>query len=149
IVTLLDHLGLRMCELIGHSAGGAIAVLVAARRPDLISALVVADGNLDPGGGGFSASIAAQSELDYGGGGYAAQISSRHDQARGADGSEDRAVFVGMLQIASPVAIHRTACSLVEMPRPTVREHLLRIHTLARTFLVGARTVEAETPTGA
>src|SRR5438552_12986506 len=59
VVTLLDKLGVRGCEVIGHSAGGSIAVLIAARRPDLVSALVVADGNLDPGGGAFSASIAA------------------------------------------------------------------------------------------
>ena len=53
-----------------HSAGGAIAVLVAARRPDLVGALVVLDGNLDPGGGSFSASVAAQSEAAYVASGY-------------------------------------------------------------------------------
>jgi pimeloyl-ACP methyl ester carboxylesterase len=148
VVTLLDQLGLRKCVVIGHSLGGAIAVLIAARRPDLVAALVVADGNLDPGGGGFSASIAAQSESAYVGGGYLAQIASLRERARAGDGSEGLAAFVGMLQVASPAALYRTARCLVEMPRPTVREHL-ELLALPRTFLVGSRTLEAETSSGA
>src|SRR5207244_2091599 len=31
VVTLLDKLGVRGCEVIGHSAGGSIAVLIAPR----------------------------------------------------------------------------------------------------------------------
>jgi len=46
--TLLDQLGLHGCEVIGHSFGGSIAVMMTARRADLVSALVVVDGNLDP-----------------------------------------------------------------------------------------------------
>jgi pimeloyl-ACP methyl ester carboxylesterase len=148
VVTLLDQLGLRMCEMIGHSSGGAIAVLIAARRPDLVAALVMADGNLDPGGGAFSASIAAQSESTYVGRGYQAQIASLRDRARAVDSSEGPAELVGMLQVAAPDAVHRTARSLVEMPRPTVREQLVQV-TMPRSFLVGARTLEAETPSGA
>jgi len=77
--------------------------------------------------------------------GYGAQLALRHEQARAGDGSE--AVFVGMLQVASPVALYRTAHSLVEMRPPTVREHLVQL-PLARSLLVGARTVEAELPSG-
>lgn len=45
--------------------GGAVAITLASERPDLVSALVVAEANLDPGGGSLSRSIAAQSEADY------------------------------------------------------------------------------------
>jgi pyruvate dehydrogenase E2 component (dihydrolipoamide acetyltransferase) len=37
----LDALGIKGARLAGHSMGGAIAVLVAARRPDLVSALTL------------------------------------------------------------------------------------------------------------
>jgi pimeloyl-ACP methyl ester carboxylesterase len=148
VVAFLDQLGLQKCEVIGHSAGGAIAVLVAVRRPDLVSALVVLDGNLDPGGGSFSASVAAQSESAYVAGGYQDQIAAQREKARAGEGSEELAVFLGMLQVADPVALHRTARSLVEMPPPTVREHFVR-STLPRSFLVGACTLEAETSSGA
>ena len=144
VVALLDQLGLQKCEVIGHSAGGAIAVLVAVRRPDLVAALVVLDGNLDPGGGSFSASIAGQTEAAYIASGYQDQIAALHERAR----AGEPAAFVGMLQVAAPVAVHRTARSLVDMPPPTVRTHFVR-STLPRSFLVGAHTLEAETSSGA
>ena len=53
-----------------------------------------------------------------------------------------------MLQVAAPVAVHRTARSLVDMPPPTVRTHFVR-STLPRSFLVGAHTLEAETSSAA
>ena len=32
-----------------HSMGGSVAIMLASRRPDLVSRLVVAEANLDPG----------------------------------------------------------------------------------------------------
>ncbi|MEV4410645.1 alpha/beta hydrolase [Catellatospora sp. NPDC049609] len=43
IVALLDHLGIARLPIVGHSLGGANAYQLAARRPDRVSALVVAD----------------------------------------------------------------------------------------------------------
>ena len=51
--------------------------------------------------------------------------------------------MVGSLQIADPLALYRSARSLVEMPRPTIREQLAGID-FPRSFLVGSRTLEAE-----
>ena len=35
-------------ELVAHSMGGAVAIVLAARRPDLVSRLVLTEANLDP-----------------------------------------------------------------------------------------------------
>ena len=51
VAELHDHLGLRHCALIGHSMGGSVAITLAAIRPEIVSRLVIAEGNLDPGGG--------------------------------------------------------------------------------------------------
>lgn len=46
VAALCDRLGVRDAVLIGHSAGGAVAVELAARRPDLAAAVVALDGTI-------------------------------------------------------------------------------------------------------
>src|SRR5262245_24812395 len=62
---LLDHLSLKACAVFGHSLGGSIAISLAALRPDLVSRLIIAEGNLDPGGGIVSTGIATQTEREF------------------------------------------------------------------------------------
>src|SRR6266566_4963442 len=49
VALLLDELDLTGCEVIGHSLGGSIAIVLAAIRSDLVRSLTVAEANLDPG----------------------------------------------------------------------------------------------------
>lgn len=127
--------------MIGHSLGGAVAILVAARRPDLVSALVVAEGNLDPGGAQMSIAIVAQSEDEYVASGFARSLEQMWDEARSNPGSIVAATL-GVQQIASARAMYRTARSLVELTQPTTRAQLLDMD-MPRAFIVGARTLEA------
>ena len=46
VAALCDHLGVSGALLVGHSAGGAVAVELAARRPDLAAAVVALDGTM-------------------------------------------------------------------------------------------------------
>lgn len=142
VVRLLDGTGVSRCRLIGHSLGGAVAVLVATRRPDLVAALVLAEGNLDPGGAAMSIAIAAQSEEEYVREGFPRSLDQMRDEAC----SNPASIFastLGVQQIASPLAMHRTARSLVELTRPTIREQLTSLD-LPRAFIVGALTLESE-----
>ena len=59
IVALIDGLGLSECGIVGHSMGGAVAVLVAAARPAVVSVLVLAEASVDPG---ISVSLSGQTE---------------------------------------------------------------------------------------
>ncbi|XVQ16184.1 alpha/beta fold hydrolase [Spirillospora sp. CA-255316] len=43
VLTLLDHLGLDRAAVVGHDQGGAIAQMLAAHRPERVTALVLAD----------------------------------------------------------------------------------------------------------
>ena len=43
VVHLIESLGLESCRVLGHSMGGKVAMTLAARRPELISRLIVAD----------------------------------------------------------------------------------------------------------
>ncbi len=141
VVRLLDGVGAATGVLIGHSLGGTVAVLAAARRPELVSALVVAEGNLDPGGAPMSLEIVAQSEDEYVAEGFRRGLERMHAQAR-ANPTSVVAARLGSQQLAAPVAMYRTARSLVEMTRPTVREQLLDLD-VPRLFVVAAHTLEA------
>lgn len=51
VASILDHEGLKGCILVGHSMGGTVAIYLALQRPELVSHLVVCEGNIDTGGG--------------------------------------------------------------------------------------------------
>ena len=48
LATALTAAGVSAAEVIAHSMGGAVAIVLAARHPHLVSALVLVDATLDP-----------------------------------------------------------------------------------------------------
>ena len=141
IANLLDHLGLRDINLIGYSMSGAVAITLAAVRPDLIARLVLLEANLDPmqpDEGKVSSQIASQSEAEFCTHGYQAIVDSL--QQLGLEGNETMAIMAGMMQTAAPPALYRSAIHLVNGTRPTVRERLMRM-TIPRTYIFGQRSL--------
>ncbi|HEX3791627.1 MAG TPA: alpha/beta hydrolase [Pseudonocardiaceae bacterium] len=116
VAAVLDAEEITGAEVIAHSMGGSIAVLLAHRRPELVSRLVVVDGNLDrrepaPTGGG-SRRIAHYTEDEFVRSGFAAMAE--------VCGPE----WWATMRQADPVALHRSAVSLVRNTEPSVRELL-------------------------
>jgi pimeloyl-ACP methyl ester carboxylesterase len=138
IASLLDHLGLTGCAVIGHSMGGSVAITLAALRPELVARLVVAEGNLDPRQGVFSRGIAAQSEAAFLTSGYAVLLEQIH--AEGRNGDAGAATLAGMLQLTAPLALYRSAVGLVQGTQPTMREHFLQL-TISRSYLFGEHSL--------
>ncbi len=123
----LTTAGVSGAELIAHSMGGSVAIVLAARHPHLVSRLVLVDANLDPiprtPGSSGSSGIAAYSE-----------------QAFLADGWEEVRDRVGphwwsTMRLAGREALHRSAVNLTRGTVPTMRELLLNL-TIPRTFLL-------------
>ncbi|WP_373559457.1 alpha/beta fold hydrolase [Streptomyces sp. OK228] len=48
LAAALDEAGVTAAELVAHSMGGAVAIVLAHRRPELVSRLVLVEANLDP-----------------------------------------------------------------------------------------------------
>ncbi|HLZ68855.1 MAG TPA: alpha/beta hydrolase [Dehalococcoidia bacterium] len=137
VAALLEHLGLFGCRVIGHSMGGSIAILLAFRFPSLVSALVVAEGNLDPGKGGISLQIAAQPEEVFIREGHATLM---HDLKGWLDATPAYGGAFRAVQGASPQAIYRSAQSLLAARQPTLRQALEQL-AIPRTYLIGERSL--------
>lgn len=139
VITLLDELGVRDCGLVGHSMGGSIAIVIAGRRPDLVSELVIAEANLDPELGTFSKLVLSFSEEDYLAHGHKEVLASLEAQAREKPGGWMKE-YAGTYQASAPLAIHRMSRSVVDTVDPTFRDQLLSL-TLPRAFIIGAKSL--------
>ncbi|MDJ0371444.1 alpha/beta hydrolase [Streptomyces sp. H10-C2] len=127
VAAVLDAAGVHGAEVVGHSMGGAVAIVLAHRRPDLVSRLVLAEANLDPNppAGPGSSGVATYTEREFvHGGGFAATLQRVGPTWR------------ATMRLADPVALHRSATGLVRGSEPTMRTMLLAMD-IPRTFLVG------------
>ena len=132
VAQLMNRLGLKDCALFGHSMGGAVVITLAAFRPDLVSRLIIAEGNLDPGGGSTSSSIAAQTEHEFATTGRAAllELISTHFGA----------TRVATFQVCSPLGLYRSAVGLVKATQPTMRDRLYAFD-IPTAYVFGERSL--------
>ncbi|MFF8638767.1 alpha/beta fold hydrolase [Streptomyces pilosus] len=126
LATALRAAGVTGAEVVAHSMGGSVAVVLAARHPDLVSRLVLADANLDPlprtPGASGSSGIAAYTEREFVSGGWR--------EVRDRAGAH----WWSTMRLAGLEALHRSATHLVRGTTPTMRELLLTLPA-PRAFL--------------
>lgn len=132
---LLTALDIQKLHLFGHSMGGAIAVMLAARLQDKILSLTLAEANLDVGGGFFSKRIAAQTVDDYVSTGHAEMIRAATDAGAPS--------WAASMRVADPLAVYAGACDLVAGSTPSWREQLYGFG-FPRSFLFGEYSLPDE-----
>jgi pimeloyl-ACP methyl ester carboxylesterase len=125
-------------QVVGHSMGADIAVVVAGRNPGLVGRLVVVEANLDPlprsTTGRTSQWISAQTEEAFVAHGYQELL----------DGVP---AWRPMLRLCDARAVYRSAVGLITGTSPTMRE-MLRAMSIPRTFIRGERGEELRDPGG-
>ncbi|GLX18462.1 alpha/beta fold hydrolase [Streptomyces lavendulae] len=134
--------GAEGAEVIAHSMGGAVAIVLAARHPRLVSRLVLVDANLDPQpptpGTAGSSGLASYTEEEFLAGGWA--------EVRDRVGAH----WWSTMRLAGRTALYRSAVNLAAGTTPTMRELLLELR-IPRGFLLpeqdgplaGAEALEA------
>ena len=132
LAELVEALEIPRLAIFGHSMGGAIAISLCAQIAERVEALIISEGNLDPGGGFASRQIAQASEDDYVPGLHAALIDE--EKAKG------NLAWAATLASASPIAIHRSAKSLVEGCAISWRDQLAGF-AFPRLYLIGERSL--------
>ncbi|HEY2297495.1 MAG TPA: alpha/beta hydrolase [Jatrophihabitans sp.] len=135
IVELIDALALQDCVLVGHSMGGEIAIRVAAARPQLVSALVMVEGTLDPHG---EEVFGGQSEEEFLRHGFADLIAALRADAE-ADPTSTAAVHLGLTEILEPRAVYRSDVSMRDGHDPSARSLLANL-SIERWYLRGELT---------
>lgn len=136
---LLDHIGSKRYALVGHSLGGAIAIELASKRPDMVNQLILAEANIDAGGGRFSRSIAEQTEIDFIKSGYQNLIDSRRKTAL--SGDYISSIALGLWQVASPRALYGGAMSAVKGTQPVMWDQLIQL-SIPRIYIFGSQSLD-------
>lgn len=127
IADMLDRRNLSAVDLVGHSLGGSIAVVLAYRRPDLVGRLHVLEPNLLPWDGTASVEIARQTEGEFVESGISRLVAAADPE------------WASTLRVADPIALHRTAVGLCLGPERTV-QFMLESLPIPRVFVYGERT---------
>ncbi|MEU1181856.1 alpha/beta hydrolase [Streptomyces sp. NPDC005820] len=127
LAAVLDAAQVTGGELVAHSMGGSVAIVLAHRRPDLVARLVLTEANLDaaPPLTAGSADIASFTEEEFLDGGYARVL--------------DRVgpMWAATMRLADPRALHRSAVALRRGSEPVMRELLAGLRTVDRVYLQG------------
>jgi pimeloyl-ACP methyl ester carboxylesterase len=138
VARVIEAAGLDQVDLVGHSMGGSIAIVLAARYPELVGRLVVAEGNLDPlppsPVGLGSQRISYQREDAFVGSGFEALLAANPEWAP-------------TMRQCDPRAVHRSAVGIVTGTRPTMRELFVTL-PIPRTFIRGEHGEDLVDPAG-
>ncbi|MEV4613045.1 alpha/beta hydrolase [Kitasatospora sp. NPDC049258] len=128
VAAALTDAGLAGVDVVGHSMGGAIAVVLAARHPHLVSRLVLVDAGIDPAPAPQtpgSTGITGFTEEEFLAGGW------RPTRERVGP------AWWSTMRLAGRTALYRSAVDRARATSPTVRELLLGLPG-PRTFLYPA-----------
>jgi pimeloyl-ACP methyl ester carboxylesterase len=128
VAAVLDDAGVVAVDLVGHSMGGSIGIVLAQRRPDLVGRLVVAEPVLDR---------LAPTTSGLGSQWMASMTEAAFVERGWAELSADDPGWGMTLRICAPLAVHRSAVALIAGTEPSLRTILGGL-PISRTFIAGA-----------
>ncbi|MGK4579795.1 alpha/beta fold hydrolase [Kitasatospora sp. HPMI-4] len=129
LAAAIEAAGVEQAQLVAHSMGGSVAIVLATRHPHLVRGLVLLDANLDPVTPGpkwlGSGRIAWYSEEEF--------LASGWAETERVAGSH----WWSTMRLAGREALHRSSVHLCRGSEPVMRRQLLDL-SIPRTFLYPA-----------
>tara|TARA_R110002073_G_scaffold283546_2_gene447792 strand:+ start:371 stop:1180 length:810 start_codon:yes stop_codon:yes gene_type:complete len=133
IAAVLDHLCHKSCFVLGYSMGGAIAAELTQRRPDLVSRLILAEGNLLTGGGAGTRSMVAVAAEEFRRESLPNMLAGLRTGALNGDKVDD--FILSSWGHMDPDVLYEMAAALVAL-RPELEQEILNL-TLPRWYIFG------------
>ncbi|MCI3906844.1 alpha/beta fold hydrolase [Streptomyces spectabilis] len=127
VAAALDEAEVRDAEIVAHSMGGSVAIVLAHRRADLVARLVLTEANLDP----YPPRTAGSSGIV----GYEEDAFVAEGYARVLE--KVGPAWAATMRLVDPRALHRSAMGLARGTRPTMRATLMAL-SVERVFVQGA-----------
>ncbi|MCX2180959.1 alpha/beta hydrolase [Streptomyces sp. SKN60] len=126
VAAALEAAGVRAADVVAHSMGGAVAIVLASRHPDLVARLVLVDSGLDP----------VPAERRRAGSGIAGYTEAEFLSGGGWQEVRDRVGphWWSTMRLAGLTALHRSGVHLARGTEPTLRAQLTAL-PIPRTFL--------------
>jgi pimeloyl-ACP methyl ester carboxylesterase len=137
VASILDQEDIKSATVVGHSMGGTVAIMLALSRPDLVSNLIVGEGNITSGGGTATRNIASHTLAEY-----VEEVfpQTRKELFQAAVGGDSMAILLsGLWLTANASSLHGNSKSLVELD-PSLKNKFFRL-SIPRTFIYGEKSL--------
>jgi pimeloyl-ACP methyl ester carboxylesterase len=137
IAAVLEHEGVSRCTVIGHSMGGTLGLYLALHAPELVSRLIMAESNIEAGGGLGTRYIAKFTEKAFVEEEFPKMLRQMHAKSMQQD--PDAAFNYGTWSIADALGLHRSAVALVNLDA-SLKEQWFRLD-IPRAFIIGEKSL--------
>src|SRR5688500_16334986 len=137
IAAVLQYEKLSACTIIGHSMGGTVGLYLALQNPELVSRLIMAESNIEAGGGLGTRYIAKFSEEAFVSEEFPKML--REIQAKSQQQDPDAAFNYGTWSMADALGLHRSAVALVNLDAD-IKEAWFKM-AIPRAFIIGEKSL--------
>jgi pimeloyl-ACP methyl ester carboxylesterase len=133
VAAVLDNEDIKTATVVGHSMGGTVGIMLALARPDLVSNLIVGEGNVTSGGGTATRKISSHGKAKYVEEVFPALKKERHEAAIKGDSISNR--LNNLWATVDPAGLYGNSKALVEMD-DLLKNRFFQL-SMPRTFIYG------------
>lgn len=141
IAAVLDHEEQKGVTMVGHSMGGTVAIMLALSRPDLVSNLIVGEGNITSGGGAATRKISSHQREEYVRDIFPSLRQERKEAAISGDSLSNR--LNNLWATADPAGLYGNSKALVAV-EDTLKDRFFEL-PMKRTFIYGEKSLPQNT----